>query len=56
MAEGGVGVEVEAEAEVEELGELEALDSGDKEPKSELLLMYNLVRSYISAIIELWKH
>jgi hypothetical protein len=40
-----------AEAE-EALGELEAPNGGDK-PKSKLLLMYNLVCSYVSAIIEL---
>ena len=47
----------EARAIVEEvLEELVALDSSDKEPKSKLLLMYNLVQSYVFAIIELWSH
>ena len=46
-----------AMAEVDEVvRELEAPNSGDKEPESELLLMHNLVRSYVSAIIELWTH
>ena len=31
-------------------------DSGEEEPGSELRLMYNSVRSYVSAIMELWKH
>jgi len=42
-------------AEVEEALE-EAPDSGEEEPKSELLLMYNSVRGYVSAIMELWSH
>ena len=47
----------EAGAMAEEaLEEPAALDSGDEEPKSELLLMYNSVRSYVSAIMELWSH
>lgn len=33
-----------------------AVDSGDEEPGSELRLMYNSVRGYVSAIMELWKH
>jgi hypothetical protein len=41
-----------AEAE-EALGKPEALD-GKEEPK--LLLMYNSVHSYVSAIMELWSH
>ena len=46
-----------AMAEVDEVvGDPEALDSGDKEPESELLLMYNSVRGYVSAIMELWTH
>ena len=46
-----------AMAEVDEVvSELDAPNSGDKEPESELLLMYNFVRSYVSAIIELWTH
>jgi hypothetical protein len=44
-------------AEVEEaIGEPEVFDGGDKEPKSELRLMYNSVRGYVSAIMELWTH
>jgi len=31
-------------------------DSGEEEPGSELRLMYNSVRSYVSVIMELWKH
>jgi hypothetical protein len=34
----------------------EAPDGGDEEPKSELQLMYNSVRGYVSAIMELWNH
>jgi hypothetical protein len=37
-------------------GALGAPNSGDDEPKSELQLMYNSVRSYVSAIMELWTH
>jgi hypothetical protein len=37
----------------EALSEPKAPNSKDKEPKSKLLLMYNLVRSYVSAIMEL---
>jgi hypothetical protein len=33
-----------------------AAESGDGEPESELRLMYNSVRGYVSAIMELWKH
>jgi hypothetical protein len=33
-----------------------APDSGDDEPGSELQLMYNSVRGYVSAIMELWTH
>jgi hypothetical protein len=33
-----------------------APDSRDDEPESELHLMYNSVRGYVSAIIELWTH
>jgi hypothetical protein len=43
-----------AEAE-EAVGEPEALN-GEEEPKSELLLMYNSVRGYVLAIMELWSH
>jgi hypothetical protein len=45
-----VEVKVEVKVEVEEL---EALNSRDIEPKSKLLLIYNLVCSYVSIIIEL---
>ena len=38
-----------------EAGEGEAPESGDNEPESELYLMYNSVRGYVSAIMELWK-
>jgi len=47
---GTVAVE-EAQAQAE--GALGALNGGDDEPESELLLMYNSVRGYVSAIIEL---
>jgi hypothetical protein len=33
-----------------------AVDGEDDEPKSELQLMYNSVRGYVSAIMELWTH
>jgi hypothetical protein len=33
-----------------------APDDGDDEPESELQLMYNTVRGYVSAIMELWTH
>jgi hypothetical protein len=46
------GTTAEAAAE-EALGKPEAPNGGDEEPKSKLLLMYNLVCSYVSAIIEL---
>ena len=46
-----------AEAGVEEaVEEPETAESGDKEPESELQLMYNSVRGYVSAIMELWTH
>jgi hypothetical protein len=35
---------------------LGAADGGDDEPKSELQLMYNSVRGYVSAIMEIWTH
>jgi hypothetical protein len=53
IAERGTEAEAEVEAEAEELEGLEALNGGDKEPKSELLLMYNSVCGYVSAIMEL---
>jgi hypothetical protein len=37
------------------LGEPKAPDSGE-DPKPELQLMYNSVRGYVSAIMELWSH
>jgi hypothetical protein len=37
------------------VGEPEDLH-GEEEPKSELLLMYNSVCGYVSAIMELWSH
>jgi hypothetical protein len=54
--EAGTIAEEGTVAEAEELGELEALDGGDKEPKSELLLMYNSVCGYVTATMELWTH
>lgn len=50
----GAGAGATAEGEVVE--ELDTPDGGDEEPKSELLLMYNSVRGYVSAIMELWNH
>jgi len=44
-----------AEAEEEEALK-EAPDGREEEPKSELLLMYNSVCSYVLAIMELWSH
>jgi hypothetical protein len=44
-----------AEAE-DVLGEPEAPNGGDEEPKPGSLLMYNLVCSYVLAIMELWSH
>jgi hypothetical protein len=38
------------------LGALGAPDGRDDEPKTELCLMYNSVRGYVSAIMELWSH
>ena len=52
--EDGTMVEVE-----EALGELESLDGRDEpkpEPEPELFLMYNSVRGYVFAIMELWAH
>jgi len=52
--EDGTMVEVE-----EALGELESLDGKDEpkpEREPELFLMYNSVRGYVSAIMELWAH
>jgi hypothetical protein len=40
----------------EGLGELEAPNSRDEEPKLELLLIYNSVRGYVSAIMEFWTY
>jgi hypothetical protein len=34
----------------------ESPNTGEEEPKSELLLMYNSVHDYVSAIMELWSH
>jgi hypothetical protein len=48
----GAGIMAEAE---EALGKPEAPDSRE-EPTPELLLMYNSVRGYVSAIMELWSH
>jgi hypothetical protein len=42
--------------EAQAQGALGASDGGDDEPGSKLQLMYNLVRGYVSAIIELWTH
>ena len=58
----GTGMMAEAEASWAQglAGEVEEVaadtDSGEEEPGSELRLMYNSVRSYVSAIMELWKH
>jgi len=42
---------------VEEVpGAFRASDSEDDGPKSELFLMYNSVRGYVSAIMEIWSH
>jgi hypothetical protein len=42
--------------EAEGGGTLGAPNSRDNEPESELQLMYNSVRGYVSAIMELWTH
>ena len=58
--EAGMMAEAEASGGQGLAGEVEEVaadtDSGEEEPGSELRLMYNSVRSYVSAIMELWKH
>ena len=58
--EAGMMAEAEASGAQGLAGEVEEVaadtDSGEEEPGSELRLMYNSVRSYVSAIMELWKH
>ena len=58
--EAGMMAEAEASGGQGLAGEVEEAatdtDSGEEEPGSELRLMYNSVRGYVSAIMELWKH
>ena len=58
--EAGMMAEAEASGAQGLAGEVEEVaadtDSGEEEPGSELRLMYNSVRSYVSAIMGLWKH
>ncbi|KAN0085075.1 hypothetical protein V8E54_001542 [Elaphomyces granulatus] len=55
--EAGMMAEAEASGGHGEVEEAAAdTDSSEEEPGSELRLMYNSVRSYVSTIMELWKH